>query len=278
MSSSWYAHKIAPDGVGEDGCHPDTAQYLREYLRGTLSPSSAAYKITRRVAGAVSASSPPHKVPVASDHFANLWAFLGDASMELETDDMSKIIVLLQAIQEVSEPEATRKASYLWPRLWGFGDMWGDELRKMDWRDLVAVREPIHQADWALERTRSAKAEAMMVVAGVGCIPMGWGLVDICDALESSDAVLDIEIPMIAEWFEIAGSRIFQAVRVGEAVYRTGARRDLWRNDGVVGLERWAFWEGRVGEMLKRGLKERTRGAAERILERMKLAENGRLG
>lgn len=167
MPSSWYAYKIAPDGVVEDACHPNSAEYLEAYLHESLKSSDAAYEITRHVAS----GSPIHE----ADCVANFWALLMDALMKLEVEDVRKIIVLLDAIQEVSEPNATAKASYLWPHLQGFGNLWGDELRKMQWPDLIHKRDLVHQADWSLERVRTAKAETTMAMAGVGNIPIAWG-------------------------------------------------------------------------------------------------------
>lgn len=49
MSDAWFDWVIAPDGVREDGCHPDEAQALKDYYHKRTSAKDAAHAITRPI-------------------------------------------------------------------------------------------------------------------------------------------------------------------------------------------------------------------------------------
>lgn len=53
MTSAWYAVKLAPGGNLEDGCRPDEAATLKQYLGGRLEAGEAAQRITRLTAAAL---------------------------------------------------------------------------------------------------------------------------------------------------------------------------------------------------------------------------------
>lgn len=267
MTSAWYNEKIAPDGNVEDGCHPDEARALEEFLSGRLNTKDAAYHITRPVAR----SNRPY------DSVQSLWALLRDAllelprpMLELPLPSMSKVIGLLQAIQEMPETEANTKVADMWPHLNFFGSEWSDEMRKEEWRSHLHDWQIFHSDSWSLQHIRTAHVEALMVTHDIGRIPLIWGIQDICDALESSKAVLEIELPAMVEWFAIAGGQIYKSALLRETIRPTPLEHDLWKGDDVLSLQRWLFWQERVTAILIRTVDEVIRSAAQRILSHMK--------
>jgi hypothetical protein len=46
MSDEWFTEKLAPDGVLEDGCHPDEANVLKAYIHKYTALLEAAQAIT----------------------------------------------------------------------------------------------------------------------------------------------------------------------------------------------------------------------------------------
>lgn len=263
MLVDWYMKQLCPYGIGntEDGCHPDEAKALKEYLNMQTTANEAALSITRPVA-------------TSEDPDANvyrLWGFLSDALMDGSASDVTMIITLLRAIQDLANSEPISAAAPLWPHLRWFGSGWGDVYRKMDWRDNLEYRKPENQNTWVQQHVRLAKVEALLATNQLASIPLSWGLLDICDALESSKAVLHVEIPKVAEWFAIAGSHIRNAASTGAAVWQTAVQRDLWQDGGVLSMERWAFWRKRVESIKTSGQDELTQCAAEHILEHLRV-------
>lgn len=248
-----------PDGSPTDGAHPVSVQVLKEYLQGDVSATAAAFRITRPVISSEN----------YDEHLAVLWNFLIDALMELSHSQMLQVLDLLQAIEDMREPVLPVGVNHpLWQHLPYLMTLWSDELRKGAWRDYVHTRTPVHQPTWLLQRVRTAQVEASLVVRGLGWTPLWWGLADICDALESSEAILDIELPSIAEWFAIAGTQISHSATSRDEVHATGVTRDLWSNprgSGNITSERWFFWERRVEELMQTDHDERTRSALTKI-------------
>ncbi|KAL1983252.1 hypothetical protein VTN96DRAFT_350 [Rasamsonia emersonii] len=271
ISPAWFKEKLAPDGCVEDGCHPDEAQALQEYIEGKTTAEQAAYTITRPVA----TSAEP------GDNLHRLWGLLTDALVEWPSaEETSALIQLMAAIEHLPEEShlTDRARASLhhgppWNGLPGFGHQWSDEHKRGDWRRTISEQQQITTSERAALRAKVVKIasiEAQMVAAGVGGIPLDWGYECISEALERSDAVLDFEIPMAAEWFKVAGRLIYEGAVHGERSWALEKRQDLWKGQKEMSLVRWEFWEGRL-----QGLAEQneTRDAAEEALRAMQVAK-----
>lgn len=92
-----------------DGCHPDKARALSDYLNESIFAEETAKKIAAPI---LNESNPPEQL-------SRLWGLLSDGMAELTTEDRHKIVTLLSHIQSL------RPASGIqWADLPGFGSMW----------------------------------------------------------------------------------------------------------------------------------------------------------
>ncbi|KAG8169872.1 hypothetical protein KVR01_000617 [Diaporthe batatas] len=259
MSDDWFSFKLAPDGDVEDGCHPEEAQAMKEYLRQNTTAAEAARAITHPI---VTADNPRHDL-------ARLWAFLMDSLVELPAEHTGSLLELLKAIENLPEPDFTpideskRPSEKLWKGLPGFGHLWSDSYQSGSWRNEAAAatgpaRDALRDA-----HVRKAEVEARLVTAGLAGIPIDWGYQVVADALESSNALLDFEVPAATTWLVICGERFRQAAENGEEswAFKPHATkssmipsRDLWKESShqAMSLRRWSAWEGRLRELQKR--------------------------
>lgn len=257
MSDDWFSSKLAPDGTIEDGCHPQEAQAMKDYLHQKKTTTEAAQAITHPV---VTAENP-------REDLARLWGFLMDSLVELPAEHIDSLLELLKAIENLPEPDFTatdeskRPSEKLWRGLPGFGNLWADSYQSGSWRRAAAAAADGPARD-ALRDThvRKAKIEARLATAGIGGVPMDWGYEVVADALESSSALLDFEVPAAARWLVICGRRFRQAAEDGEESWAlrphvtassTTPSRDLWKasSDQTLSLDRWSSWEGRLREL-----------------------------
>ncbi|MCJ1302281.1 hypothetical protein MMC08_005084 [Hypocenomyce scalaris] len=270
MSDAWFADKIAPDSDKDDGCHPLEAEALKNYLSGTTATANeAARAITL----------PVENEPNPSADVCRLWALLIDALTDLPTAQQ-KIIHLLQAIRSIQPASLTGGQAHrqpenqvLWRDLPGFGHLWADLHQTGGWRRLIKNCSPAQRDELRTDLQTRAAIEAQLVVAHVGNIPLGWGYECICNALEKSDAALDVEVPAAAEWLRIAGKYIYGKV-ADEENWALKTERDLWKGGERMSEERWRSWKERLswvarGEQLGQG----TRDAANVAIKAMEIAE-----
>lgn len=271
MSDDWFASKVAPETDKDDGCHADEAKALKNYLDGKTNADQAARAITLPV----EAESDPGYNP------SRLWALLIDAMTELPSSAESKVIKLLQAIQSLPPADLTGKETaniedgkVLWSDLPGFGHLWVD-LDWQDWRRMVDESSPLQRNELRANRRKRASVEAQLVVERIDAITLAWGHDCICDALERSNAVLDIEVPATVEWFAIAAKRIWDEIPAEN--WALARERDLWKEGKKMTLERWSFWKERLAWVSEaKELDEGTRDAARRTITAMTAVE-GRL-
>ncbi|XPS68816.1 hypothetical protein M3J09_001097 [Ascochyta lentis] len=277
MFDTWFSYKLAPDGDLEDGCHPEEAQALKDYLRQKTTTAEAAQAITRPT---VTAENP-------REDFARLWGFLMDALMELPRQYIEALIALLRAIEDLPTPELTATASNepvveLWRGLPGFGHLWSDMCRTGNWRNMVGVfSSPEHDA-LQDEYIRHAEIEARLVAADLAGIPLDWGYEAVADALESRTATLGFDIPAAAEWLVHCGERFRQGARNKEKSWGlvphsrecvASIPLDLWKEpvDQEMSLERWMFWRARLEELHMKSMA--VKDAVERALNAMYMEE-----
>ncbi|KAI1077653.1 hypothetical protein F5B20DRAFT_550893 [Whalleya microplaca] len=271
MSNAWFSAKLAPDGDTKDGVHPEEAQAMKNYLRIRTTANEAAHAITR----------PTERANNPNEDLARLWAFLGDALMEIPEIRTECLVALLQAIEDLPKPNMSHVEKQnlpahgeLWRGLPGFGHHWADMYRASDWRTSVAkAKSPSERGSLFALHSRKANVEARLAVAGLGGMTIDWGYECVADALEqeiADVAVLKFEISGAAEWLIIACDRFKEGAAKSEESWGLERRNDLWKSGKTMTPGRWSFWEGRL-----RTLIDRTRGnvrdRARKALERMEI-------
>ncbi|EFQ27848.1 hypothetical protein CGRA01v4_13338 [Colletotrichum graminicola] len=256
MSDDWFSSKLAPDGDVDDGCHPQEAQAMKDYLHEKMTAAEAAQAITRPVA---TADNP-------REDLARLWGFLMDSLLELPQEHIESLLELLKAIENLAEPDFTtvdeskRTSEKLWSGLPGFGHLWADSYQSGSWRRAAAAATGPERDALRDIHVRKAEVEARLVAAGVGGIPIDWGYEVVVDALESSNALLDFEVPAAAKWLIFCGGRFRQGAEDGEESWAlkshvttssTTPSRDLCKafSNQALSLERWLLWEERLREL-----------------------------
>jgi hypothetical protein len=256
MSDDWFAFRLAPDGDVEDGCHPEEAQAIKDYLRRRTTAVEAARAITHPI---VTTDTP-------REDLARLWGFLQDAFVQLPAEYIEPLMALIHAIECLPEPdfsaveERNRPYDKLWSGLGSFGHLWADIYQSGCWKSNAEVTKGLERDELRDKHVRMAEIEARMVTARLGRIPIDWGYETVVNALESSNALLDFEVPAAAQWIVICGERFRQGAEKGEKSWALKPRipkpsdvasRDSRRAplDQVMSLERWSLWEERLREL-----------------------------
>lgn len=265
MSDAWFTSKLLPDGSPEDGCDPQEAAALKDYIHSTTTTADAA---ARNITLPVTTEPHTDRKGQCSDNVYRLWGLIIDGLNDLP-EHRRKIIQLLQAIQKLPVSNPNKGEDEIrWADLPDFGHLWADLAVSNNWRRNVGKWAPEQREDVRQSFIREATIQAQLVVADISGISISYGLGCICDALERSDAVPDFEVPAAKEWLEIAGDRIYAGSDGDVAEYlRT---RDLWNPEGKGPKERWDFWKGRLQSMAESGeLKWETREAAKKAVTAM---------
>jgi hypothetical protein len=256
MSDDWFASRLAPDGDVEDGCHPEEAHAMKDYLRQRTTTVEAARAITRPI---VTTDTPKKDLP-------RLWGFLEDALVQLPTEYIEPLMALIQAIESLPEPdfsaveERHRPYDKLWSGLGGFGHMWSDTYQSGNWKNNAEMAKGPQRDEMRDKHVRMAEIEARMVTARLGGIPIDWGYETVVNALESSNALLDFEVSAAAQWIVICGKRFRQGAEKGEKSWALKPRSTKSSDaplqdprrvplDQVMSLERWSLWEERLREL-----------------------------
>ncbi|KAL0941704.1 uncharacterized protein CTRU02_204467 [Colletotrichum truncatum] len=255
MSDDWFSSKLAPDGVVEDGCHPQEAQAMKDYLHQKTTAADAARAITNPI---VYSDNP-------REELVRLWGFLMDSLLELPSEYIELLLELLKAIENLAEDDFTavdenkQTSEKLWKGLPGFGNLWADSYQSGSWRKAATAATGPERDALRDIHIRKAEIEARLVTAGLAGIPIDWGYEVVANALESSNALLDFEVPAAARWLVICGQRFRQGVEVGEkswalkshaSVSSTTPSRDLWKESSeAMSLDRWSSWERRLKEL-----------------------------
>lgn len=258
MYDEWFTFQLMPygDGNTEDGCHPSEAQALDDYLRNKTTAAEAARAIT-------------HQITLEDDPYDNLhrlWGLLMDALLQLPAEHIEPLLALLKAIQELPEPDfsalawANRPHKKLWEGLPGWGHMWCDMNQASAWRDAAAAAKGAERDTLRCEHVRKREIEARMVANGIGGFTIDEGYEAVSDALESSNAVLDFEVPAAEKWFDFCSQQFFRGAEVGEESWglkrynRLGPGdplRDLWGEplNGMMNQDRLNLWSERLRQL-----------------------------
>ncbi|KAI1771714.1 hypothetical protein F4818DRAFT_445046 [Hypoxylon cercidicola] len=240
MFHSWFAEKLA--GSTEYGCHPEVAEALRKYLNQETTAKEAARAIARPVENADN----------LLEELRRLWKFLFDAMFGLPPSTTDTLVELLQAIDDLPEPDMTgiaeenRPVEKVWCGIPGFVRHYEDAL---DWDETrhEATTTGVSPARGAF-CARMAGIAARLANAGVGSW-MDYGYETVADALERSDAVFGFEIPLVVEWFKFARPQFEAGALMGEESDALAKPRDLWRGGDAMSLGRLSFWRKRLDEI-----------------------------
>ncbi|KAI2468848.1 hypothetical protein F4781DRAFT_247893 [Annulohypoxylon bovei var. microspora] len=141
----------------------------------------------------------------------------------------------MTAIEERKRPAHGK----LWRGLPGFGHLYADIHQSTDWREKALKAEATERGRLREYHTRKAEIEARLAVAGLASIPIDWGYETVADALESSDALLDFQIPAAAEWLDIAGARFREGAAKSEESWALDRQRDLWKGGKAMTVQRY---------------------------------------
>lgn len=278
MSDDWFSSKLSPDGNVEDGCHPEEAQALKDYLHHKTTATEAAQAITQPIVGADN----------PREDLIRLWAFIMDALVEVSSEHTESLVELIQAIESLPEPDFTalkdseRPSETLWKGLPGFGNLWSDSYQSGSWRKNANETDGQKRDTLRNEHVRKAEIEARLCNAGLAGIPIDWGYEAVADAPESSTALLDFEIPAAAEWLVICGCKFRQGAEKGQrswALKPHSSPGALFQDpseapsDQLMSLERWSFWNKRLKELeAESGV---VQAAVKKAQEAMRKADHG---
>lgn len=251
VSPSWFEAVSSPDN---EGCHPHSAQALKAFHEGKTTTHEAASAITHPMA-----TSPSNHLDVERN---GIWSLLISALTDWPRSETPALLQLLKAIQQVPDPAITEEAKWsvedgpFWDGLPGFGHMWADDFGRREILRLCAGQDGNGNDRRELREkyVHVAGLEAAFCDQRIGGIDLNWGYERITDALERSDAVRDIEVPMAVEWLKSLPHRIYEGALKREEGWPLKRDLDLWTGGDVMTVERWQWWKSRLEEYVREGL------------------------
>lgn len=235
---TWFEGKIADTldaARNGDGCHPEEANALSDYLTGLVSTKETARTITAPI---LVEEDPPQ-------YLFRLWSLLSEAMVELDEDDRRKTIDLLSQIKEL-EP----MSGMVWVELKGFASMWFDLYRLHmhgsgpwgGWRRDVDSFESFHSA-MAQEYETMGRAEAEMFLQGM--IPMRWGY-EVLNLVHREQPELGIYISQIFGWLDTAIDELKEYAMASPTI-------ELYNNTEDTLTNHWATWKGTLLRLCEDG-------------------------
>lgn len=265
LNDAWFDKQIFSGPDVADGCHPDEAKALKDYYHKKMTAKEAAHAIIQPVKNSENIL---HRLE-------GLWGLFIDALLEMPSEQLPALLELLAAIQQCPEPDRpgwsdiSSNDGLVWRHLYHFHFDWGDHARNDEYLENLADCDPADRAQKRAWHIRKAEVEARLAAADIGHITWLGGFICVSDTLESSEAVLDFEVPAAAKWILFVGERLFKAAVDGEESVLRPRRHDLGWESKVIDLERWSFWENRMKEMTTHD-SPIVRDAAKAAVERMK--------
>lgn len=231
----------------------------------------------------------------------NLWGFLQDALIELP-DCQHKVIDLLLNIRELPNFDLNTRgkkrsgplkspSSSLWYDLPSYANLWYDGnwwYYQNEWREAPHL---YNSPDKIFQIANLARAEALFAHTDILDDGVKYeGLSRLCDTLEDSRAVIEIEIHAVREWLVYARDILYDISKIPRKHNRLLSnpdirekiakkemhvcmrdKRNLWQGPGGPSLERWNFWKQRLQELQKdEDLDQETRRVAEQALNAMR--------
>jgi hypothetical protein len=220
-SPVWLDSKIArtADALkAGDGCHPEEAQALSDYLHSSITKEQAAERITGRLINE----------PRPKEETYRVWALICEALVELSPKDRPRILELLSQIQALPP-----KFGIQWAELPGFASMW-DTLYRLHlhgpdgWENEVEFFDEgrVHELRQHFEAVGLVEAE--MLVRGFDAVTSEhWGF-EVLDLVCSNRAGLDIFFSQVLAWLEVAGQKLRDKAQSKET---SAERWTLWKQD-----------------------------------------------
>jgi hypothetical protein len=174
-----------------DGCHPDEARALSDYLNGSISAEETARRITATI---LNESNPPEEL-------YRLWSLLSEGLVELSPHDRHNIVDLLSQIESLPP-----QAGIQWADLPDFGGMW-DTLHRLhlhgsgSWEYSIGSFEKEQVDDLRNTFTATGCAEAEMFLRGI--VPADWGY-EVLNLACSERGGLDVFVSEVFAWLNTA--------------------------------------------------------------------------
>jgi hypothetical protein len=236
--SAWFDSKMAytaDEMYAGNGCHPDEAQALSDYLRGHLTKFEAAQRITAAI---VSEKSP-------SQATYRLWGLLSEALVELSDEDRHKTLDLLEAIRTLSPA-----IDIDWAELPGFGNMWYDLYRfRIQGGCGIIVSDPKDEVVLRKECEATGRAEAEMLLRGLDVANEQWGF-EVVNLVCSDGPELEIMISEVFAWLDVAAWKLKEKIKsetpVQEFVYSLNGDYTKRHTVEATLSEHWASWKDRI--------------------------------
>jgi hypothetical protein len=247
-----------------DGCHPDEAQALNDYLNGSISVEEAARKITAPI---LNESDP-------LEELYRLWSLLSEGMVELSTEDRLKIIDLSTHIEALPSAHGIQ-----WADLPGFGSMW-DTLNRLhlhgsdSWERSFGSFEKEQVDDLRNTFAATGYAEADMFLRDI--VPAGWGYA-VLNLACSGRPGLDVFVSEIFAWLDTAGEKLKEEKARSEKTVlrftRPVSNSPTHENKAVEATlaEHWNSWKEALLRLSQEGsgLSDEGRTIAGRCIELM---------
>ncbi|KAF4994269.1 hypothetical protein FGRMN_5907 [Fusarium graminum] len=234
FTDEWLLSIVAPTTKAlkqGEGCHLDEAFCLMDYLNGRIDVGAAARSITVYV----SSSSAPRNLAMCC-----LWNLFADVLVHLE-EDRDKVIELLLSIQKLPPTDIC------WWKLPRFSNSW-DVYREMYQVPLNGVDSSNEDSSQAQTRYANSvatmTAEAKMFVQGVYGIT-NLGAYRTINLVCEGDS-LDVVMPSIHAWLQIAGSKLAESLQPEEVKWYERAirgRPDKRYLMSATLYEHWHHWQ-----------------------------------
>ncbi|USW54068.1 hypothetical protein Slin15195_G073870 [Septoria linicola] len=238
-SQAWFEPKIAHTTQAleaGDGCHPDEAKALSDYLNGTIDSPEAAREFTAPV---LSDANPPQQL-------YRIWALLSESLVELTAEERHKTLDLMSAVQALPPSSGVD-----WSDLTGFASMW-DTLYRLHlhgpdgWEKDVDSFSEEKMRDFRKDYDAVGTAEAEMFVQGIDAVVHeNWGF-KVLNLVCSERKGLDIFLSEIYAWLRFAGAELKKKVNWVQTDGNSPSPE--WRSDGKTTAVHWETWKR---EMLK---------------------------
>jgi hypothetical protein len=191
--SSWFDSNMAytaDEMYAGDGCHPDEAQALSDYLRGNLTEAEAAKRI---IAATVNETSP-------SQETYRLWVLLSEALVELSDRNQQKTLDLIAQIQALSPASDIQRA-----HLPAFASMWYD-LNKAHMHGVcgIGIFDPEHQDEFRRMYEAAGRAEGAMLLRGLDVANEEMGY-QVLNQIRFDGPEIEILTSEVFGWLSAAG-------------------------------------------------------------------------
>jgi len=236
--SAWFDSKMAytaDEMHAGDGCHPDEAQALSDYLYGKFSEQEAAKRITAAIVN--------EEIP--SQETYRLWTLLSEALVELSDGDRHRTLDLLAQIRTLPPASGIQ-----WAQLPGLASMWYDLDRLLLHGGFgIGMFDPGSEDELRRVYEAVGRAEAEMLVRGLDVANEDWGY-EVLNLSCSDGPELEVLIGQVFAWLEVARSKLKEKVETETAArgYVRSLDGDYSKRQTVEEAlaEHWAAWKDRL--------------------------------